>query len=126
MSVDDVARMRERIRELRSTSDRLRAEASSVRERAARERLRTRSERDQAVRDLQAEARTGRLGEDMARLARAVERGESSWYDVIRGRDTSPEASALRAQVAAAAERWRQEESDGSGGGGAGRDGRGR
>ncbi|WP_370290163.1 hypothetical protein [Nocardioides sp.] len=83
-------------------------QAREIRESAARERLRTRSERDEALRTLQTRARSGELGEQMRRIAVRVDEGDASWADVFRARDTSPEALALRETVGRAGEEWRR------------------
>ena len=73
----------------------LRSMAASIRkdhEQFKRDRDRRRGERAR-------EAREGELGRDMQRLQMRVDRGETTWEDVLEGRDDHPSAIVARDNV---------------------------
>lgn len=95
----DVVEMRTLIARMKADTESIQTYANGVRDEAREQLSKSREERDKALADLSAAARNGELGDDGKRLARRVEAGETSWSDVLHGRDPSPEAVAVRASA---------------------------
>ena len=56
-------------------------------------------ERDKRAKDREKAAREGELGPDMQRLQQRVDLNQTSWDDVLQGRDDHPSAARARAHV---------------------------
>jgi hypothetical protein len=73
----------------------LRSMAASIRKEHEQFKREAEKRREQRDRD----ARTGELGRDVQRLQERVDRRETTWGDVLEGRDTHPSATVARQNV---------------------------
>jgi hypothetical protein len=89
-----------RLRAALANADRETADAvSSLRSMTAsirKEHEQFKKERDQRRAERAREAREGELGRDMQRLQQRVDQNETTWEDVLEGRDEHPSAAVAR------------------------------
>lgn len=95
-STPDPAELRTVVARLRAESEAIRTSAEQMRDSARRRLAQSREERDRALAELARTARDGELGAPTQRLAQRVAADETSWLDVLHGRDQSGEASVVR------------------------------
>lgn len=93
------AEMREALAEMQQVADELRAQSASLLAEVQAERAVLREARERASEEYAAEARAGEAGQAREELQRRIDRGETSWRQVMSGEDQHRSAVQVREEI---------------------------